>query len=166
GRIVIAPRYQADWTTQPAEFLPNALAAVHDAMDVLETAPGHVRPDRGRFALVGHWAGGNLAAQMAAVAAEQGLPEPRAGVVVMPGEVKPMWGPSLAQIPARTLLVVVAAEHDWIVGDSRARQIFAEATAIDATRKEYVFYRTDRHGYPPLVADHLAPTAALAAFDT
>ena len=76
GQTVIFPRYQADRFTPPADFLENALAAVRDAFDVLETSPVHIRPDRRRFALIGHSAGGNLAAQMAAVAAEQGLPQP------------------------------------------------------------------------------------------
>ena len=69
GYIVIFPRYQTDAFTRPSEFLPNALAATSDALDVLLTAPGHVQPDLDRFALIGHSAGGNLAAQMAAVAA-------------------------------------------------------------------------------------------------
>ena len=85
GQIVIFPRYQADRLTPPADFLANALSAVRDALDVLETSPVHIRPDRRRFALIGHSAGGNLAAQMAAVAAENGLPLPRAVVAVMPG---------------------------------------------------------------------------------
>jgi acetyl esterase/lipase len=151
GRIVIFPRYQDDWMTAPALFLPNAVAAVRDALDVLETAPGHVRPDRERFALIGHSAGGNLAAQMAAVAEDLGLPRPRAVV---------------ARIPATTLLVVVAAADDWIVGDLRARQIYLGATAVAEDRKEFILFRTDRHGSPPLVADHVAPTAALAAYDS
>jgi acetyl esterase/lipase len=160
------PRYQADWTTRPAEFLPNALHAVRDALDVLQTAPQHVRPDRDRFAIIGHSAGGNLSAQMAAVALENDLPKPRALVVLMPGEVKPLREPNLAHIPPSTLLVVVAAEHDLVVGDLRARQIFALASAVPVCRKKYVLYRTDRHGMPNLVADHLAPTAAHALFDT
>jgi acetyl esterase/lipase len=166
GRTVIFPRYQADWTTRPAEFLPNALTAVRDAFDVLQTSPHHVKPDRDRFALIGHSAGGNLSAQMAAVAAESGLPTPRSLVVLMPGEVKTSLEPRMAQIPSTTLLVVVAAEHDRVVGDLRARQIFAAATAVPPSRKKYVFYRTDRHGSPNLVADHLSPSAALALFDT
>jgi dienelactone hydrolase len=166
GRIVIFPRYQGDALTRPGLFLPNAVAAVRDALDVLQTAPGRVRPDRERFALVGHSAGGNLSAQMAAVASEEGLPEPKAVVAFLPGEVRPMREPKLDRIPARTLLVVVAAEHDVVVGDHRARQIFAEATAVPESRKEYVLYRTDRQGPVPLVADHLAPTAGLAALDT
>jgi acetyl esterase/lipase len=158
GQIVIFPRYQADRLTPPSDFLANALSAVHDALDVLETSPVHIRPDRRRFALIGHSAGGNLAAQMAAVALDNNLPLPRAVVAVMPGEVVPSRDPSLAKIPATTLLVVAAAEDDRIVGDLRAREIFAEATAIPLARKKYVLFRTDLHGW--LVADHFAPTAA------
>jgi acetyl esterase/lipase len=158
GQIVIFPRYQADRLTPPSEFLANALSAVHDALDVLETSPVHIRPDRRRFALIGHSAGGNLAAQMAAIALDNNLPLPRAVVAVMPGEVVPSRDPSLAKIPATTLLVVTAAEDDRIVGDLRAREIFAQATAIPAARKKYVLFRTDLHGW--LVADHFAPTAA------
>jgi acetyl esterase/lipase len=166
GKVVIAPRYQADWSTPPAEFLANAIDAVRDALDVLETAPGHVRPDRTRFALVGHSAGGNLSVLMAAVAAENRLPVAKAVVAVMPGEVQFLPGPSLAKLAPSTLLAVVAAEHDWVVGDGRARQIFAEATSIPADRKCFVLYRTDRHGSPPVVADHIAATAALVEYDT
>ncbi len=58
GFVVIFPRYHADWLTSPSDYLPNALAAVRDALDVLELGPNRVRPDRERFALIGHSAGG------------------------------------------------------------------------------------------------------------
>src|SRR4051794_2941578 len=38
GKIVIFPKYQSDIATRPVEFLPNAIFAVRDALDVLETA--------------------------------------------------------------------------------------------------------------------------------
>lgn len=166
GNVVIYPRYQADAFTWPADFLPNALASVSDALDVLETAPDHVRPDRTRFALIGHSAGGNLAAQMAAVAADQRLPKPKAVIAMMPGEVQAFREPNLEKVPSDTLLVVVVAEDDHIVGDARAREIFTQTTAIPLTRKKYVFYRSDLHGMPGLVAHHLAPTALHAEFDS
>ncbi len=158
GNLVIAPRYQEDWRTPPDQFLPNAAAAVRDGLDVLETGEGRVRPDRGRVAMVGHSAGGNLAALLAAGAVELGIPSTRAVVAVTPGEVRPQTSPRLADVPASTVMVVVAAEDDWIVNDARARAIFAGATAVPDSHKEFVLYRTDRHGRPPLVADHLMPT--------
>jgi acetyl esterase/lipase len=166
GLVVIYPRYQTDPLTPPTDFLPNALAAVTDALDVLETGAGHVRPDRDRFALIGHSAGGNLAAQMAAVAAQEHLPRPRAVIALMPGEVQPIREPNLAAIPPDTLLVVAAAEDDRVVGDVRARQIFTQASAVPSWNKKFVLYRTDLHGTPRLIAHHLAPTAAYPRFDT
>jgi acetyl esterase/lipase len=166
GHIVIYPRYQADAFTKPSDFLPNALAAATDALDVLETAPGHVRPDRGRFSLIGHSAGGNLAAQMAAVAAEAHLPKPSAVIALMPGEVLPSREPTFDRIPADTLLVVAVAEDDLVVGDARAREIFTQSTAIPLSRKKYILYRSDLHGTPRLIAHHLAPTAVLRDFDS
>jgi dienelactone hydrolase len=166
GFIVIFPRYHTDGLTPPADFLPNALVAVRDAFDVLETAPGHVRPDRTRFAIMGHSAGGNLSAMMAAVAEDAGLPEPKAVVALMPGEVRPVAGPDLGDIPAETLLVVVAGDQDALVGDTRARQIHAEATSVPRDRKAFLLFRTDRNGPVPLVADHLAPCAGLDRMDS
>jgi pimeloyl-ACP methyl ester carboxylesterase len=161
GHIVVFPRYQDDVATHPSEFLPNALEAVNDAILVLSTSQGHVRPDLKRFAMIGHSAGGNLAAQMAAVADEADLPRPRAVIVVNPGEVRALAGPDLAAIPATTLMVVAVADQDFLVGDARARHIFAQSASIPVTRKKFILYRTDRHGKPWLVADHTAPTGAL-----
>ena len=167
GRIVIAPRYQRDWMTPPANFLPNGLIAVRDALDVLSTSPAHVRPDRSRFAIMGHSAGGNLAAQMAAVAAEADLPVPKAVISVFPGEVlSSRSNPNLANIPASTLLVVLAGEKDVVVGDQRAREIFAETTAVPLDRKKFILYRSDLRGVPHFRADHLAPTGGHVSFDT
>jgi dienelactone hydrolase len=165
GSIVIFPRYQADAITKPSEFLPNAVSAVNDALDVLDAAPGHVRPDRNRFVLMGHSAGGNLAALMAASAAESRLPKARAVIAMMPGELQAIRDIDLAKIPADTLLIVAVAEDDRVVGDARARQIFTEASAIPTSRKKFILYRTDLHGNPWLVAHHFAPTALDRAFD-
>jgi pimeloyl-ACP methyl ester carboxylesterase len=167
GKVVIFPRYQNDVFTPPQELLPNALAAIRDALGVLATGVGHVRPDTKRFALIGHSAGGNLAAQIAAVAADPhaGLPLPQALVVVMPGEIVPSPLPDLVSISASTLMIVIVGEEDVVVGDLRARQIYTQANAIPASRKRFIFFRSDRHGHPPLIADHTAPTSVHSRLD-
>jgi pimeloyl-ACP methyl ester carboxylesterase len=160
GQIVIFPRYQNDVGTLPQDFLPNALAAVRDGLGALTAGVDHVRPNTTRFALIGHSAGGNLAAQIAAVASDphSEIPSPRALCVVMPGEVIPSRQPSLDRILGSSLLLVIVGEDDLVVGDLRARQIFTEATSIPRARRRFVLFRSDRHGYPPLIADHTAPT--------
>jgi pimeloyl-ACP methyl ester carboxylesterase len=160
GKIVIFPRYQNDMDMGSQEFLPNALAAIRDALGVLAAGDGHVRPDPARFALIGHSAGGNLAAQIAAVAADPhaDLPVPQALIIAMPGEIAPTRQPVLSSISASTLMIVMVGEEDVVVGDLRARQIFSQATAIPPSRKRYILFRSDRHGSPPLIAEHTAPS--------
>ena len=160
GHIVIFPRYQNDVGTLPKDFLPNAMAAIHDGLGVLSVGVDHVRPDPRRFALIGHSAGANLAAQVAALTSDPhaALPVPRAVVAIMPGEVFPRRLPTLDRIPATTLLIVAVGDEDLVVGDQRGREIFAEATAIPPTHKRFILFRSDRHGHPPLIAEHAAPT--------
>jgi pimeloyl-ACP methyl ester carboxylesterase len=167
GRIVIFPRYQNDVGTLPQDFLPNALAAIHDALGVLHDGVGHVRPDPARFVMIGHSAGGNLAAQIAAAASDPhaDLPQPQALILLMPGEIIPMREPSLSRISEKTLLVVVVGEEDVVVGDLRGRQIFAEADSIPKARKRFILFRSDRHGSPPLIAEHTAPTGVHPRLD-
>lgn len=168
GKIVIFPRYQNDVSTSPQRFLGNALAAIRDALKVLESGRGHVRPRLDQLGLIGHSAGGNLAAYIAAVASEpqSGIPIPKAVVALMPGEVFPQREPSLAKIPETTLLVVMVGEEDILVGDVRGREIFSEAVAVPKSRKRFILFRSDRHGYPPLLAEHTAPTGANRRLDT
>ena len=166
GRIVVFPRYHPPVALPPFDFFADALESFRDALKVLETKPGHVKPDVNRIAVIGHSGGGSLAVQVAAAAGDCGLPVPRAIIALMPGEVTRRSYPSMAAIPATTLLVVIAAEGDFIVGDLRARQIFAEATAIPPSRKKYILYRSDMHGDPALIAHHWIPAGYSSAIDT
>ncbi|MDG3003351.1 dienelactone hydrolase family protein [Paludisphaera mucosa] len=167
GSIVIFPRYQNDVGTLPRDFLPNALYAIQDALAVLESGKGHVRPDLDRFALIGHSAGGNLAAQLTALSANPRnlLPPIKATMVFFPGEVLPTREPSFSRIPASTLLIVAVGEEDVLVGDFRGRQIFSQATAVPRSRKRFLLFRSDRHGFPPLIAEHTAPSGANPKMD-
>jgi acetyl esterase/lipase len=168
GRSVIFPRYQNDVGTLPFEFLPNALAAMRDALIVLDSGGKHVRPELDRVAMIGHSAGGNLAAQIAAVSADphSGLPRIKVIVALMPGEVLPSREPKLDRIPSSTLLLVAVGEDDLVVGDVRGRQIFTQTSAIPRSRKRFLLFRSDRHGFPPIIAEHTAPTGVNRRLDT
>lgn len=171
GRIVIFPRYQENWTTSPALFLPNAIAAIRDALDVLETASGRTRPDRDRVAVIGHSAGGNLAVLLAAAIAGSpdaaDLPPMRAVLAVFPGEVRPAPGPDPAALPPSTRLVIFAGDRDVVVGDGRARSLFQLAAAVPSSHKRYVLLRSAPDGQPGgVTAEHFAPTAASNGLDT
>ena len=135
---------------------------------MLDSGPKHVRPDLDRFAVIGHSAGGNLAAQIAALAADPhaGLPLIKVVIALMPGEVLPSREPKLDRIPASTLLLVAVGEDDLLVGDVRGRQIFTQTSAIPRSRKRFLLFRSDRHGFPPILAEHAAPTGSNRRLDT
>jgi len=63
GNIVLYPVYQDSPFTPADDFTPNAVRGVQDALRELQTGP-HVRFELDKFAIVGHSAGGVIAADM------------------------------------------------------------------------------------------------------
>jgi acetyl esterase/lipase len=162
GNIVVYPVYQDSMRTPMVDFMPNAIAAVRDALTTLGQ-PGHVRPELEHVAVVGHSMGGAMTANFAAIASGQNLPVPGAIMCVEPGdaviEMPNVYMPreDLSRIPASTLALVVVGSNDTTVGDVTAKRIFAGIGQIPAANKDYVILNSDRHGIPPLLATHFAP---------
>lgn len=162
GNIVIYPRYQASLTTRADLFVESAAKATKDALARLTSEPGHVRPQLDKLAAVGHSAGGMVAAGLAAVGQSMGLPQMKAVMCVEPGK---SWGPprlaiplaDVSKIPASTLLLTVAGEHDMVARDIDARRIYEEARSVPKANKNFVMLLTDDHGSPPLTASHFCP---------
>jgi acetyl esterase/lipase len=169
GNIVIYPRYQANLLTAPKDFTPNTLHAIKDAIARLQTEPGHVKPDLNKFATVGHSVGGLLAASVAALASESGLPRVRAIMSVEPGITEsPINIPlaDLRKIPAETLLLALAGDQDTLVRDEDAKRIYYESTRVSANNKDFITLVSDSHGSPALLAGHRAPTAMDKTYDS
>ncbi|HEY2962681.1 MAG TPA: alpha/beta fold hydrolase [Pyrinomonadaceae bacterium] len=169
GNVVVYPRYQANLLTPIREFTPNTLGAIKDAIERLQTEPGHVKVDLKRFAAVGHSVGGLLAASVAALASESGLPRVLAVMSVEPGITEaPINIPlaDLKKIPAETLLLAMAGDQDTLVRDVDAKRVYYESTRVPASNKDYVTLVTDTHGMPALQASHRAPTAFDKDYDS
>ncbi len=169
GNIVVYPRYQASLLTPIREFTPNTLHAIKDAIERLKTEPGHVRADLNKFATVGHSVGGLLAASVAALASESGLPQVRAVMSVEPGITESPINIPLAdfeKIPAETLLLAVAGDQDTLVRDFDAKRIYYESTRVPESNKDYVTLVSDTYGTPGLQASHRAPTAQSKDYDS
>ena len=169
GNIVIYPRYQASLLTPITEFTPNTLHAIKDGIERLKTEPGHVKADLNKFAAVGHSVGGLLAASVAALASDSGLPPVRAVMSVEPGITEsPINVPlaDLAKIPAETLLLAVAGDQDTLVRDVDAKRVYYESTRVPESNKDYVTLVTDMRGTPGLQASHRAPTAQSKDYDS
>ena len=169
GNIVVYPRYQSGLLTPVKDFTPNTIRAIKDAIARLQTETGHVRPDLNKFAVVGHSMGGLLAANVAALASESGLPQVRAMMSVEPGLTEaPVNFPlaDLKKIPSEMLLLALVGDQDTLVGDRDAKRVYAESTRVSAENKDFITLVTDAHGTPALQASHRAPTAPDKSYDS
>ena len=164
GNIVIWPNYQDSLLTPAAQFLPNAIAGVRSALASLRDQRGPLHPDLQRVAVVGHSAGGVLAAELAAVAKAEGLPEFRAVMPVEPGDGSqggkrrasvPLA--DLSPMPAATRLLVMVGADDHRAFEELGLHIYDTARAVPAAHKNVLEMRGDAHGNPPLVANHSVP---------
>jgi dienelactone hydrolase len=164
GNIVIIPRYQATIHTRMRYFTPNAISAVKAALAELQTG-GHVKPELDHVAIVGHSMGGAMAMNLAAEAAAEGLPVPRAICCVEPDNVlrsvnnAQMPLADLSTISPDTLVQVVVGIDDRLAGDETAKTIYAQLSQIPAAKKDFITLVSDYHGQPALKANHLAPVA-------
>lgn len=165
GNIVIYPNYQDSLFTPGARFLPNAVTGIRDALADLASSAG-VRADSAHAAIVGHSAGGVLAAQIAAVAQSQGLPAFAAAMPVEPGDGSrdgqrraAIPTVDLQTMPAQTLLLVLVGADDHLAYEQVGLRIFDAATRVPAANKNVIELESDDHGVPALIANHAAPVA-------
>jgi acetyl esterase/lipase len=168
GNIVVFPRYQSSILTRREHFIPNTLEAIKNALELLQTEPGHVRPELDKVAAVGHSLGGLLAASVAALAAESRLPRVRALMAVEPGITRsPVDGPlaDLKKIPSETLLLAIAGDRDTLVDEEDAKRIYYESTSVATDNKDFIKLVSDDRGRPGLIANHRAPTAPDKFYD-
>src|SRR5439155_14890919 len=117
-----------------AEFFPNVIASVRDALGVL-AKPGHVKPDLERVAVIGHSAGGVQTANYAALAASEKLPAPKAAMIVEPGQgknggIKIIPMEDCGKFPATLKLIVMIGDADGLVGEGTARAIWHDTKHV------------------------------------
>lgn len=164
GNIVIWPNYQDSLRTPAAQFLPNAIAGVRGALAELARTSGAPHADLQRVAVLGHSAGGVLAAELAAAAKSEGLPEFRAVMPVEPGDGSqggrhrasvPLA--DLSPMPAATRLLVIVGADDHRAFEQLGLHIYDDAHNVPSAHKNVLEMQSDAHGYPPLLANHAAP---------
>jgi acetyl esterase/lipase len=169
GHIVIYPQFQANGLEPTENYAPNSAKAVLDAFEWLGADNSRVQPEREKFALWGHSAGGITAANMAADWEGLKLPRPRVLMPVQPGRA---FSPSpqaqargliplsdYAKIPEGCLLLSVYGDSDHVVGSWTAKKIFKDATAVKAGDKNLVEFISCDYGAQALIASHYTPPA-------
>lgn len=156
GNLVIYPQYQENLTSPSSDFTPNAIGAVKLALERLKV--GRRKIDLSKFAILGHSEGAIISANMAALAKEEGLPQPKAVMCVQPAA---SWINTkledMSKIPQGTLLLALASDRDNIAFKIDAKKIFTEAINIPSEDKNLIIMPSDTYGLPKLIADHFAP---------
>ena len=122
--------------------------------------PGHVRPRLDPVVLVGHSIGAIMAVQLAADAAGQRLPRPRAVFALQPPEEDESGLRLLRRIPPSTLVLVLASDQDDRVGEEGAKALWAALGHLPAANRDYVRVRSDQRDQVALRADHLFPLSS------
>lgn len=171
GYIVIYPQYQTT-AAGADQYTTNAIVAITDAFSRLG-ADGNVAADTDKVAVVGHSLGGAIAMNYAALAASEGLPQPRAILLVnsADADVFVQSFPSILEgdfgaIAADTLFLAIVGQVDLIAGADFALKAFNGLTQIPVENRQVIQYRSDDYADPPVVADHLAPLSLDERFDS
>ena len=115
------------------DFIPNTIAAIKDALERLQD-----KLDFEKFAVVGYSMGGVIAANLAALASSEGLPQPKAVMCIQSGGSSHGNIEILSAIPGSTLLLSVVGDRDKAVGDADSKAIFYGADSIPLENKDFV----------------------------
>ena len=153
GNVVIFPVYQGFGSQS---FLDNTVFAVKEAIEYLINTPGHVIPQLDNAAVVGHSAGGMVTANLAAIAANVGLPIFKAVMCVAPGITPFMHTEDYRDIPNGTLLLCVVGDKDILVGVRDAKTIYTRTTNIPLSDKDFIVVRSDKKRLNWITANHFA----------
>lgn len=155
GNILVYPRFQYGLIGKFSNCLENIIQSLKDSIIQLQNGR-HVIPLLDKFAIVGHSIGGGMTAYIAALAEDFNLPIPKVIMPVQPS-VPSINIVDMSKIANETLMLVIVGEDDKHVGNQSAKIIFYNATQIPASQKDYIIQRTDKHGTPDIIANHLAP---------
>ena len=170
GNIVLFPVFHTGIISDPRNFTYNVIQVIKDAISKLTRNEVHVNPELNRTAFIGSSVGGIIAANLAAVADEEGIPVPGAVMCVQPGKT---WQPAdflnipledLSKIDPKTLLLTVVGDRDTVVKDIDAKRIFEESHNVPFSNKDYIILMSDNYGMPPLLANHYTPSASLRQY--
>lgn len=155
GNVVVFPAYQAGALTLPRMFTENALWSLEHALPWL-AANARIKPDTSQgMVLMAHSWGGPISANIAARAAAEGLPRPRAIFFGMPWHTT--IDDSLAGIPSSTKILCLVGDNDDLAGRTGCDLLWDKTNHVAPGNRNYVLMRSDAYGTPELDAWHRVP---------
>ncbi|MDQ3654979.1 MAG: hypothetical protein M3457_07865 [Chloroflexota bacterium] len=163
GAVVIYPDYQDAGVFAGGQdrYIDNMFAGISNAFDTLDLEPSRVH-------VVGHSLGAVLTMVYGTLGPERGLPAAASLTLIAPGGCRSCgngfgFGVPVEldrRLPQDTLVSIVVGEDDELVGSADAVVLARLTGDIPADQQRFVLVRSDAHGQPPLVADHLFPQTA------
>jgi pimeloyl-ACP methyl ester carboxylesterase len=176
GSIAIYTRWQTDVASPcpgPYDIEPcmrSEVNGIRGAIHMLQTEPGHVRPQLAKTSYFGFSFGGIITANLANRWRELGVPKPRAVFLDDPhdggltGTDEPALDDSLAGIPRSTLvqchsgaagvMAVPPGAPNHGGGGESCNAVLPKLTSVPAKNKDLVQTETDGHGQPVLSSTH------------
>ena len=170
GCVVLCPEYEPTTSTPMGAFTANAMQSVHEAVGWLRER--HDLPvDWDHVVVVGHSAGGILAANYAVLAKSAQAPVPKAVFAVHPGTYwvrrSDNYTPleNMAEMAPDTLLLVLQGDEDRLALPRDGRELIASTTNVPPEKKRLVVLHADGHGRPKIQSGHFACFAQDSAYD-
>ena len=163
GNFLIYPIFQNEITLSEIA-MQNAVIAIKNALNNLNDNK-YFKPDSDKFALLGHSAGGIMAANIASIAKEEQMPLPKAVMSVDPARTENKRNRErielydLTGIDKNTYFLIVIGDNDQRLYDKADIKIYNAISQIPCDKKNYVVINSDNYGIPPLIANHWAPLA-------
>ncbi len=154
GMVVLFPRFQGTGSFA-ADYHANIVRSVKDFLLQAFARKG-TQINHGHVAIIGHGAGGILAANLAASADYFGLPAPVSLMVITPHQ-RSLKLLDLTGISRKARMIVISGDQVDPANDLIAREIFYTADRIKSGNKMFVTVLSDFYGQPPLIADEMAP---------
>jgi pimeloyl-ACP methyl ester carboxylesterase len=163
GAVVIYPDYQnaGIFAGEQDRYIDDMFTGIASGLDAFDLKPEQVH-------VVGHSLGAVLTMVYGQQAPDRGLPPAASLTLVTPGGCRNCGSAFGFGVPVRldrrlpedTLISIIVGEEDDLVGSSDALALSRMVTNIPSNRQRFVMVRSDEHGRPPLVADHLFPQTA------
>lgn len=172
GAVVIYPVYQDGEQTSPQQVTELAARANALALKELESRnPGLV--DRNRTLYWGFSMGASISLNLALQPTRYGLPEPRAMLLLAPGDAhhvargdaaRSILGP-IEKLPAKQPVLIASGAADTSIGVPTARAITGRLCHLPASGRNLIFLPSDSHGERRIMAGHGSPGAPDSRYD-
>ena len=172
GSVVVYPVYQESAKTSPQIVTDIAARADKEALAALASRE-RLTVDPDRVVYYGYSIGAAIAMNLAIKPERYGLPDPRALMLVAPGDVHHVVHgpesksiiPPLKDLPASLPVAVLTGESDTEIGLPTSRLVFSQMCHISADRRVLMILPSDEHGPDKVNAAHGSPGAPDSRYD-